>query len=280
MSQPNSVIIIKRKKTVVEEGHHGGAWKVAYADFVTAMMAFFLLMWLLNATTEEQRKGLADYFDPRIPISRISGGGTGAFGGDTSSSQNEDSQSGLGASDSTPMDNERPRGESGVNEDGGAKDGTAESLTALDNMFRGVSGESDRADPLLQHIRTRQSDEGLVIELFDVAGKPLFERGSDQPTDLMVRLMRMVADVTTLVTNELAVKGHTDGRPFTRGGYGNWELSADRAHAVRRGLVTGGIAPDRMQRVTGRADRELAHPELPLDPRNRRVEITLLRSDI
>lgn len=280
MSQSNSVVVIKRKRAAAEEGHHGGAWKVAYADFVTAMMAFFLLMWLLNATTEEQRKGLADYFDPRIPISPISGGGTDIFGGDSSVSQNENAQTGLGASNDTPMDNERPRGESGVNEDGGAKDGTAEALTELDNRFRGVSGESDRADELMQHVRTRQSDEGLVIELFDVAGKPLFERGTDRPTELMARLLEMVAKVATLSTNDLAVKGHTDGRPFTRGGYGNWELSADRAQAVRRGLVKGGIAPDRMQRVTGRADRELAHPDLPFDPRNRRVEITLLRSDI
>ncbi|MEM6438351.1 MAG: flagellar motor protein MotB [Pseudomonadota bacterium] len=280
MAQADSVVMIKRKKVVGEDGHHGGAWKVAYADFVTAMMAFFLLMWLLNATTEEQRKGLADYFDPRIPISKISGGGTGAFGGDSSSSQNEDAQSGLGASNDTPMDNERPRGESGVNEEGGSFDGTAESLTALDNMFRGVSGESDKADELMQHVRTRQSDEGLVIELFGAEDKPLFVGSSDRPTTLMIRLLEMVAQVTTLATNDLAIKGHTDGRPFTLGDYGNWELSADRAHAVRRGLVVGGVAPDRMQRVVGRADRELWLPEAPLAPRNRRVEITLLRSDL
>ena len=101
---PNAPVIIKRKKIVVSTGHHGGAWKVAYADFVTAMMAFFMLMWLLNATTEQQRKGLADYFSPTIPVNRISGGGDGAFSGDSVFSEETLAQNGTGASSHKPTE--------------------------------------------------------------------------------------------------------------------------------------------------------------------------------
>lgn len=274
-------IVIKRKKVMGGDGHHGGAWKVAYADFVTAMMAFFLLMWLLNATTEQQRKGLADYFDPRIPISTVSGGGTGAFGGDSVFSEEVLAQDGLGGSMATPMDNEQSQGDSGVvRVDDDQAEGVAQALTELDNLFRGLSGESEYDDELLQHVRTRVSDEGLVIELFDADGRPLFDAGSSRPTPRMTELLEMVATVVGLVANDVAVEGHTDSTPFQGRGYGNWELSADRAQAARRALIEGGVAPDRFQRVTGRADREPALPDLPADARNRRVEIVLLRTDL
>ena len=118
--QANAPVIIKKKKVVQGGGHHGGAWKVAYADFVTAMMAFFMLMWLLNATTEKQRKGVADYFSPTIPINRISGGGDGAFGGDSIFSEETMAQNGTGASKQMPTSSNKSKGATGVNEIGRA----------------------------------------------------------------------------------------------------------------------------------------------------------------
>lgn len=135
-------VIIKRKKVTGGDGHHGGAWKVAYADFVTAMMAFFMLMWLLNATTEKQRKGIADYFSPTIPINRISGGGDGAFGGDNMMSEITMPQNGTGASHNRPTESNRSRGASGLDRSGqeqGAKD---EELKAVEEALLGRGGES------------------------------------------------------------------------------------------------------------------------------------------
>ncbi|WP_339947017.1 flagellar motor protein MotB [uncultured Albimonas sp.] len=274
----DAAMIVKRKKVIAGDGHHGGAWKVAYADFVTAMMAFFLLMWLLNATTEDQRKGLAEYFDPRVPIAKISGGGTGAFGGDSMFSENTMAQNGAGAANQTPMQNEQSQGDTGTLAREG-DEGSAQELTELDNLFRGMTGESEAADALLQHIKTRVTDEGLVIELFDVDGQPLFRAGSAEPTAQMQALLEMVGGVARLVTNRIAITGHTDASPFASGAaYGNWELSTDRAQVSRRALSEAGIEAERMARVTGKADTE-PRPNATLDdPRNRRVQITLLRT--
>ncbi|MFT6775848.1 MAG: chemotaxis protein MotB, partial [Paracoccaceae bacterium] len=196
------ITIIKRKKVSGGGGHHGGAWKVAYADFVTAMMAFFLLMWLLNATSEDQKKGLAEYFDPKIPIIKISGGGSGAFGGDSVFSEQTLSQSGTGASSAAPTESEQARGESGMSE--GAASGEADSetvdpLSQIADVFKGMRGESDVADELLRHIRTRVTDEGLIIELFDTEDRPLFGRGKADPTPTMTALLTMIGQVAALL---------------------------------------------------------------------------------
>ena len=281
------VTIVKRKK-IIAAPHHGGAWKVAYADFVTAMMAFFLLMWLLNATSEDQRKGLAEYFDPKIPISRVSAGGSGMFGGHDIFSEDTSAQSGTGASARLPTRELQARGDMGtegepVERDGrtpgdsDGDDGVEAARRELDTLFQGLSGESDVENELLRHVRVRITDEGLVIELFDADGRPLFELGSAQPTPRMRTLLEMVGQAISLVVNDVAVDGHTDSLPFSRPGYGNWELSSDRAHAARRALTGAGVDPDRMARVVGKADRDPAEPDNPADPRNRRVTITLLR---
>jgi chemotaxis protein MotB len=275
-------IVVKRRRKAGGDAHHGGAWKVAYADFVTAMMAFFLLMWLLNATTEDQRKGLAEYFDPRIPISRVSGGGAGALGGDSVFEEETMAQSGTGASAARSSSERQAIGDTGTARDAARHDGVAEALTDIRNAFRGMAGESRLGDELLQHVRTRVTDEGLVIELFDAAGRSLFELGSAKPTPRMEALLAMVGEVLSLAVNPIAVAGHTDATPFASrgGGYGNWELSSDRAHAARRALAGAGIEAARFARVTGKADSDPAFEEDPTDPRNRRVEIVVLRSDL
>ena len=268
-------VIIKRKK-VIAGGHHGGAWKVAYADFVTAMMAFFMMMWLLNATTEQQRQGLADYFSPTIPINRVSGGGDGSFGGESIFSEETLPQNGLGATTHYAAQQQQSRGDSGTSSDDGARDATDEELKEIAEQLTARGGESTVMKNALKHIVTRITDEGIVIELFALDGLPLFVEGTDRPTPLMETLVEMVADVTQAVTNDVAIGGHVRAAPIVLADNPVWDTSADRATRTRMMLQEGGVGAERMQRVTGHADREPVHRN-PMATRNDRVEIVLLR---
>jgi chemotaxis protein MotB len=274
-------IIVKRVKKV-EAGHHGGAWKVAYADFVTAMMAFFLLMWLLNATTEDQRKGLADYFNPSIPISQVSAGGTDALNGSSVFSEENLAQNGAGgiagASSSKP---EAPKGETeALANKQNADKGRAEEERKLKDIEEDLLARAieENADTLLKHIQTRMTPDGLVIELVDADDSPLYELGSSKPSPTMEMLLEVVASVIGEVRNNVAIVGHTDAKPYSGArDYTNWELSTDRANMARRLMVRAGMNPRQIAQVSGKADTEpLA--DNPLAPQNRRISITLLRS--
>lgn len=272
MADNGGVTIIKRKKVVGGGGHHGGAWKVAYADFVTAMMAFFLLMWLLNATTEEQRKGLADYFSPSIPVHKTSGGGDGPFGGDSVMSEMNMSQNGTGATSERPSSQNKSRGQTGtLNKE-------EEELQNVEQALLGMSGESDVADALLKHVRTRLTDEGLVIEIFALPDSPLFVGEADVPTETLIQVMAMVAQVGNMVTNDVAVTAHLSAEPLKDRSYNGWNRSSDQSLTARVLLLQSGIIAERFSRVTGKADK-FPSEEDPFDVRNRRIEITLLRSD-
>jgi chemotaxis protein MotB len=265
-AQSNAPIIIKRVKKVTAAGHHGGAWKVAYADFVTAMMAFFMLMWLLNATTEQQRKGIADYFSPTIPITRASGGGDGAFGGDSVFSEEMLAQNGQGGVVSPPQG-------------GGGIDAAVEAraLAQIEDMLTGNSGESMVSDLARRHILTEVTDEGLVIEIFDLEGEPIFANGGAEPTALLTDLVAMLGRVSALVKNGIAIEGHVAARPIVLAGYSGWDLSADRADRVRELLEAEAVAPARIKRVTGHADRSPAARN-PMAARNNRIVVILLKS--
>lgn len=263
--------IIKRRKKVEAAGHHGGAWKVAYADFVTAMMAFFLLMWLLNATTEEQRKGIADYFSPSIPVAKISGGGDGLFEGATIKADDLRTEEGIGALE--PFRSDGPA----RNDEDEARMQEDLAFARVESLLKGDSGESTAADPLLQHVTVRITDEGLVIELFDREGPPLFAAGSARPSEKLLALLDLVAMVAGMLENAIAIEGHTDALPFAGDGYDNWDLSADRALAVRRILAAQGVPEDRFRRVTGKGSAEPAIAEDPYAPQNRRIIVTFLR---
>ena len=269
-------VIIKKKKKVIGGGHHGGAWKVAYADFVTAMMAFFMMMWLLNATTEQQRQGLADYFSPTVPINRVSGGGDGSFGGDSIFSEETLPQNGLGATNEHATRKQAASGESGSDADGGERDSADAELDALVAELMGRGGESTVMDNLLEHINTRITDEGLVIELFALEGAPLFDAGSDQPTLLMTDLTELVGSVIATAKNDVAIGGHVRSQPIVLARNPVWDISAQRGTRTRLMLEENGVDATRMMRVTGHADRETIHPN-PMAERNDRVEIVLLR---
>lgn len=266
-------VIIKRKKAGDGHGHHGGAWKVAYADFVTAMMAFFLLMWLLNATTEKQRKGIADYFNPTVPVNRVSGGGDGAFGGDNLFSEEMLAQSGTGASATQPTDERQAMGVSG------SDDAAAEqkALEQLDAALKAVGGESMTMERLMRHVVTRLTDEGLVVELFDLPDSPLFDGASAEPRPVLRDLVAVVSEVFAMAENRIAVQGFVRTYPITLIQNPVWDLSARRAQAARLLLEAAGTRPERIQRITGFADRRPADRD-PMTERNNRLEFVLLRN--
>ena len=261
-------VIIKRKKVVAGGGHHGGAWKVAYADFVTAMMAFFLLMWLLNATTEKQRKGLSDYFNPTIPVSRISGGGEGAFGGATMFSDDTRVQAGTGGT--TTSDD---AGES-VEESSPA---VAE-MRVVEKALLDRGGESRTMEQLLRHVITRVTDEGLVIEIYDLEEAPLFTNDTLEPTPVLLALTGLLAETLAITKNDIAVNGHIRSFPVMLVSNPVWEMSAGRAQKMRLLMEAAGMESARVQRVSGFADRKPVTADSAAI-RNNRLEIILLRRD-
>jgi len=284
MSGPsNAPVIIKRKKVIVAGGHHGGAWKVAYADFVTAMMAFFLLMWLLGATNEKQRKGIADFFNPTVPVNKVSGGGDGAFGGDSVFSEQTLARNGTGAASRQPSERKEARGALGPGETGGAEPGEPsaakgedEMLADLEKELAGIGGESMVTELLLRHVTSRITDEGLIVEIFDREAAPLFD-DAGAPTETLTGLLAAISEVFLRVGNEIAVQGHVAALPVVRRENRVWETSTERAKAVRGTLEAEGVAARRFQRVTGFADRRPVTTN-PLSGRNNRIEVILLRS--
>jgi chemotaxis protein MotB len=269
-------IIIKRKKVIQGGGHHGGAWKVAYADFVTAMMAFFMLMWLLNATTEKQRKGIADYFNPSIPITRVSGGGDGAFGGESIFSEQTLAKNGTGQPDGTPSEDAESGGKAGE-----ADAAAAAEQKALEHMSEQITkrgGESMTMERLMRHVITRVTDEGLVVEIFDVEGTPLFTGETAEPSENIRQIAALLAEVFAIATNDIAINGHIQTFPVTRLENPSWDLTTQRAHAMRSLLEGANMPTQQIVRVTGHADRKPVTADASA-LRNNRLEVILLRSD-
>ena len=276
-SGSNAPVIIKRKKVVGGDGHHGGAWKVAYADFVTAMMAFFLLMWLLNATTEQQRKGIADYFAPTVAVNRISGGGDDMFGGDSVFADESLARNGTGAILTAAGNAGLDIGDSELS-DTEAADRAVETraLEEIEAVLLGQGGESFLSDTALQHVVTRLTDEGLIIEIFAVEGAPIFNGDTDQPRPVLRDIAGVMARSFSIVENPVVVEAHIRARPLVVANHPVWDLSTGRAEAMRRMLVNAGLQSERVERLTGHGDREPA-VENTLSVRNDRIEIILLR---
>ena len=282
-NQPPKIIY---KKIYIEGhgGHHGGAWKVAYADFVTAMMAFFLLLWLLGATTEKQRKGIADYFAPTVLDTHAIGiGGSGLLGGETVLSQQKLGPQAANAARATPGVIPPPVV-------GGPKDGlgkidgrralAAEDRKNFDSMKRQLSREitgSARLARLANHVRFVQTRDGLRIDLVDDANYSMFALGTTVLASEASELIGLIADSIKPMANSIMIRGHTDSLAFgDPRAMNNWMLSSGRAEATRRRLAQGGLGEARFERIEGVADREPMIEKDATDPRNRRVAITLL----
>ncbi|GGD63895.1 flagellar motor protein MotB [Croceicoccus mobilis] len=269
---PPPAPIIVKKVTVVEGGHHGGAWKVAYADFVTAMMAFFLLLWLLGATTEEQRKGLADYFTPTlVKMKQKSAGANGLLGGssitDVDSYPNRAGQTGTQTL-TIPRD-----ATGGPKEGSGQLKRSAYTRRAVEKMLR----SSPELRKLARQVRLVDTTEGVRIDLVDNADFSMFMLGTTVLTQDAARLLGAISQAAADNRTELTVRGHTDALPWKSGQSGNnWSLSAGRAEATRLAMIRAGVDAERFRRIEGVADREPLIPGDPNDPRNRRISITVL----
>lgn len=258
--------IIKRRRVVKAAEHHGGAWKVAYADFVTAMMAFFLLMWLLNATTEEQRKGIADYFSPTIPISRISGGGSDGLNGSSIMTEETYARMGTGASRKETIANHSDGKQSEANE--------RKIAAELETLKQSMSAEGHQ---LSEHMMIKMSPEGLVLEITDSEDAPLFPIGQSDPSPLLTGMLGQVAKSFGTFQNDIKIVGHTDSLSYRDGAvYDNWNLSSDRANAARKLLLAANMDPNRILEVSGKADTDPLMQGNPSAPQNRRISITIL----
>ncbi len=262
--------------------HCGGAWKVAYADFMTAMMAFFLLMWLLNMTPMETKEQLADYFDPGPPMASTSESGAGGvLGGLTMSPE------GSRASDKNPMvplqrTKQRKRGgtyKSEVNQV--AKKAQQKRFESVANKINQAILENKKLKKFKDNLDISITPEGLRIEIVDKEDESMFPSGSAHMFEKTRELLEQITDVILEMPNDLSIRGHTDGVRYSKGAtYTNWELSADRANAVRRAIKSAGFPEERLHDVMGKADTDPFIEDNPLDPRNRRITLILLNQDI
>lgn len=297
-----NAIIIKRIK---KGGHaaHGGAWKVAYADFVTAMMAFFLLLWLLNSVTEEQLQGISNYFAP-IAVSQSTSGAGGMLGGlvvgEGASQSNSappatdinlpPSTVGSGGQDFTdPQEGRSEKDSDGAAEQQLQQQKKEENARRQQDQLQldTVSREIRQALNALPQMKALQESlvidntpEGLRIQIVDQDRLPMFPAGSSALYEHTQKLLLLVSRVVKLMPQKIAISGHADSGGFTDpSGYGSWELSADRALAARRVLLQGGVPDGRFARIAGVGANDLLEPSNPDSPRNRRISIVLLRDD-
>jgi len=315
MAKSNVPVIIKKVKGKGEHAHHGGAWKVAYADFVTAMMAFFLLLWLLNVTTDIQKRGIADYFEPTIASKSQSGAG-GVMAGQTigqSGAQavptslpslalnrpalrqpddgDDGDEGGRAGHDTTTTDNGAQAGvEARTGEAPKKEQLSAEELerrlaereerrfAAAEFTLRQAVEQLPELKGLADNLIVDRTPEGLRIQLVDQEKSPMFALGSYELVDSARKLIAVVTQVVQRLPNQITITGHTDAVPYPGGRkYTNWELSADRANASRREFIADGLPEDRIGRVTGVADRDPLVIDQPTSPRNRRISVVLLR---
>ncbi|WP_417666015.1 flagellar motor protein MotB [Pseudidiomarina sp.] len=266
MSDQQRPIIIRRKKIVKK--HHGGSWKIALADFMTALMALFLVMWILAMSSEKERQSISEYFRTPLLVAMA--------GGDKSS--NAASVIKGGGADPTHMDGEQAR------IDMRRETRPADVRRHFNEIRRRVEAAIE-ADPVLQALKAQMrfdvTREGLRIMMLDTETKPMFEIGSDRIAPYMERLLRTLAPLLNEIPNEITISGHTDSLPYAGGetGYSNWELSADRANESRKALLAGGYESDRLLLVMGAADRIPLDGTEPEDPRNRRITIVVHTSE-
>ncbi|MGA0608534.1 flagellar motor protein MotB [Phenylobacterium sp. VNQ135] len=290
MSVGDQPIVIKKIKKGGGGGHHGGAWKVAYADFVTAMMAFFLLMWLINTTSPEQKRGIADYFAP-ASVSETTSGAGGILGGTALGSDGSKNSGASAVIEELAPESRNPN--DGKNRDA-AK---AESLEAASTQalrdalqkreeaafasaaqsLRQALQDMPELAELSKNILIDQTPEGLRIQLVDQEGRSMFNQGSSQPNDRAKLLLRAVAKVVNQLPNRVSVYGHTSANTGGSKSEGDWSLSAARADASRRILQGSGVVADRIYQVSGKATSEPLYPDDPTLPGNRRIAIVLLR---
>ncbi len=300
MAEDRPIIIKRIKKS--GGAHHGGAWKVAYADFVTAMMAFFLLLWLLNAVTEEQKRGIAQYFKPTIApqnqqsqqailngqpavMQAVDGASAAQADVDVEDSEDDAADNPDKPSDTDTATPVPAQPDQKAEKPVDVKEAQEVVAKAEQKQFEDVKQKIEQQiqqDPgladLKNNIDIQQTPEGLLIQLLDKEKVSMFPTGSASMNDRSRQLLSLVAHVVAPLDNKLSISGHTDASPYRgKADYSNWELSTDRANAARRALVNAGVNDNRVENVSGKADTDPKIKENPLSPENRRISIVLLR---
>jgi chemotaxis protein MotB len=276
MSDDSQQPIVVKKIKKGGGGAHGGAWKIAYADFVTAMMAFFLLMWLLGSTTKGDLKGIADHFNTPLKVALLGGSGSG------------DSSSIIqgGGEDLTRTHGQVKKGET----EAAQKKINLQALKAdfeklEKERLQGLKGDLEaliEASPALKQFKNQLlldiTDEGLRIQIVDEKNRPMFDSASSDLKPYTKLILREIGPVLNKVENRISLSGHTDATPYAGGdrGFGNWELSTNRANASRREMVTGGLDDAKVMRVIGFASTVLFDKTQPQSPINRRISIVVL----
>ena len=270
----NQPIIVKRVKKVAG-GHHGGAWKIAFADFATAMMAFFLVMWLMSSATPEQKKLISGYFQDPVGFSEsaspyvIDLGGTPTPAPDKT--LNDEPQEEQSPAEDAQADVDKLQAESI------AEEVERERLELLLQELQNKVEENPQLQNFKDQILFEITQDGLRIQIMDAENRPMFASGSARLQPYFEDILLAMTDTIAAVPNKISVSGHTDAAPFVgRGGYGNWELSSDRANAARRVLIAGGYDDEQVARVVGDASSALFDREKPLNPVNRRIDIVVL----
>jgi chemotaxis protein MotB len=290
MSISDRPLVIKKVKKVVGGGHHGGAWKVAYADFVTAMMAFFLLMWLINTTSPQQKRGIADYFAPASVSQSTSGTGgilSGTALGDDGVKSNG-SASAIEQLAPTAPPNQKDAGPSA--KAGGSLDSASEqalkdalakkedaALQSAAQSLRQAMQDMPELAELSKQVLIDQTPEGLRIQLVDQEGRSMFDPGSARPNDRAKILLRAVAKIAQRLPNRISISGHTSANADGKKQQSDWQLSSGRADSSRQVMQEAGIDPDRVYQVSGKAASDPLFPDDPTLPGNRRIAIVLLR---
>ncbi len=269
-------IIVKKVK---KGGHsaHGGAWKIAYADFVTAMMAFFLLMWLLGSTSEGDKKGLSDYFSAPLKVAMQGGSGAGAsdsiLSGGGKDLTRQTGQAGRGSGDDPlkkKMSEDQAKAEIAKQD--------AKRIQTLRAKIDALITNNPKLNEYRSQIRMETTPDGLQIQIVDDQNRPMFDSGSALVKPYMREILREIGTALNGVENRISLAGHTDSTPYGNGerGYSNWELSADRANASRRELVASGMPDEKLARVVGLAASSLLDPQNRSAPVNRRISITVM----
>lgn len=248
---PEQPIVVKR--ITGGHGHHGGSWKVAFADFATAMMAFFLLMWILGQTDEQEKATISSYFNNPNAIDM--GGSSGVTG----------PEPGVGEGELDP--------------DASAPPATAEETEQLEQLQAEVEEalqSLEAMEAFQDRVKIEMTPEGMRIQIMDRENRQMFPSGSSTLEPDAVQLIQELAAVIATVPNRISISGHTDATPYGSSSYSNWELSTDRAHAARREFIRGGLPPAKIGRVVGLASQALLYPEDPTNPMNRRITILVM----
>ena len=273
-------IIIKKVKKAAH-AHHGGAWKIAYADFVTAMMAFFLLMWLISMTTQEQKIGLAEYFAPAALSPATSGAGGMLYGTSLDASGNKSSTPRNAATGSAPQEEGVPSTSPGRTSEfdaSRASPSAQANFSAIASLRQALQKLPDIAE-LSHNIVIQPTKEGVNVSLVDEDGRSMFREGSVDPYDRTRRVLEAIAPALRQLPNRLSITGYTaSARPGSSRGVDPWNLTAGRALSVRDILAGAGVPNDNFASVVGRGDNDPVFPDNPYIAPNRRVTITLLNA--